>query len=104
MSRAETIELVYLACAVCFIVALKGLSSPRTARVGNLIGAAGMLLAVAVTFATPGLHRIGLILVALALGTVVGVPAARRVQMTAIPQMVAIFNGVGGAAAALVSL
>src|SRR4051794_464185 len=104
MSRAETIELVYLACAVCFIVALKGLSSPRTARAGNLVGAAGMIVAVGATFATPGLHRIGLIVVAIAVGTIVAVPAARVVKMTAIPQMVAAFNGVGGAAAALVSL
>ncbi|HET6911005.1 MAG TPA: NAD(P)(+) transhydrogenase (Re/Si-specific) subunit beta, partial [Mycobacteriales bacterium] len=104
MSRSQAIELVYLLCAVCFIVALKGLSSPRTARVGNLIGAAGMVLAVAVTFATPGLHRIALIVVALVIGTAAGVPAARAVRMTAIPQMVAAFNGVGGAAAALVSL
>jgi len=104
VSRSQAIELVYLLCAVCFIVALKGLSSPRSARVGNLIGAGGMLLAVAVTFATPGLHRIALIIVALVIGTAVGVPAARAVRMTAIPQMVAAFNGVGGAAAGLVSL
>jgi H+-translocating NAD(P) transhydrogenase subunit beta len=104
LSRTDAVGAAYLVAAVCFIVALKGLSSPRSARLGNLIGAAGMLLAVGVTFATPGLHRVGLILVALALGTAVGVPAARTVQMTAIPQMVAAFNGVGGAAAALVSL
>src|SRR3954465_13635303 len=104
MSRAETIELVYLACAVCFIVARKGLSSPRSARAGNLIGAAGMIVAVGATFATPGPHRIGLIVAGLGVGTAVGVPAARAVKMTAVPQMVAAFNGVGGAAAALVSL
>jgi len=104
MTRVQAIELVYLFSAVCFIVALKGLSSPRTARMGNLIGAAGMTVAVAVTFATPGLHRIPLIVLALVLGTAAGVPAARAVRMTAIPQMVAAFNGVGGAAAALVSL
>ena len=104
MSRANAIELVYLLAAVCFIVALKGLSSPRGARTGNLIGAAGMIIAVGVTFATPGLHRIGVIVVALVIGTAIGVPAARMVRMTAIPQMVAAFNGVGGAAAALVSL
>jgi len=104
MNRAETIELIYLFSAVCFIVALKGLSSPRSARTGNLIGAAGMVVAVGATFATPGLHRIALIVVALVVGTAVGVPAARAVKMTAIPQMVAAFNGVGGGAAALVSL
>ena len=104
MSRADTVELIYLVCAVCFIVALKGLSSPRGARAGNLVGAFGMVLAVGATFAVPGLHRIALIVVAIVIGTAVGVPAARSVQMTAIPQMVAAFNGVGGAAAALVSL
>jgi H+-translocating NAD(P) transhydrogenase subunit beta len=104
MSRSQAIELVYLFCAVCFIVALKGLSSPRSARTGNLIGAVGMTVAVAATFATPGLHRIALIVVALVIGTAVAVPAARAVKMTAIPQMVAAFNGVGGGAAALVSL
>ena len=104
MNRAQAIELVYLFCAVCFIVALKGLSSPRSARTGNLIGAVGMIVAVGATFATPGLHRIALIVVALVIGTAVGVPAARAVKMTAIPQMVAAFNGVGGGAAALVSL
>jgi NAD(P) transhydrogenase subunit beta len=104
VSRADAIELVYLVSAVCFVVALKGLSSPRSARLGNLVGAAGMVVAVGVTFATPGLHRVALIVLALVLGTAVGVPAARSVKMTAIPQMVAAFNGVGGAAAALVSL
>jgi NAD(P) transhydrogenase subunit beta len=104
MNRADTVELVYLVCAVSFIVALKGLSTPRHARAGNLVGAAGMAVAVAVTFATPGLHRGLLIVAALAVGTAIGLPAARSVKMTAIPQMVAAFNGVGGAAAALVSL
>jgi NAD(P) transhydrogenase subunit beta len=104
MTRSDTIELVYLLCAVSFVVALKALSSPRSARAGNLLAAAGMALAVGVTFATPGLHRIGLIVVALVIGAAIGVPAARAVKMTAIPQMVAAFNGVGGAAAALVSL
>src|SRR3982750_443843 len=104
MSRAETIELIYLFCAVCFIVALKGLSSPRWARQGNLIGAAGMVVAIGTTFALPGLHRIWLIVVGIAVGTAVAIPAARIVKMTAIPQMVAAFNGVGGGAAALVSL
>jgi NAD(P) transhydrogenase subunit beta len=104
VSRTDTIEVLYLVAAVCFIVALKGLSSPRGARMGNLIGAGGMVLAVGVTFATPDMHRIWLIVIALAIGTAIGVPAARSVHMTAIPQMVAAFNGVGGAAAALVSL
>jgi H+-translocating NAD(P) transhydrogenase subunit beta len=104
MSRVQAIELVYLFCAVCFIVALKGLSSPRWARQGNLVGAAGMVVAIATTFAWPGLHRIWLIVLGIVVGTAIAIPAARVVKMTAIPQMVAAFNGVGGGAAALVSL
>ena len=100
----ESLELIYLACAVCFVVALKGLSSPKWARKGNLIGAAGMLVAIATTFAWPGLHKIWLIVIGIVIGTAIAVPAARMVKMTAIPQMVAAFNGVGGGAAALVSL
>ncbi|HVB27875.1 MAG TPA: NAD(P)(+) transhydrogenase (Re/Si-specific) subunit beta, partial [Mycobacteriales bacterium] len=84
--------------------ALKGLSSPRTARYGNLVGAAGMVLAVLITFAVPGMRRMPLIIGGLVLGAGGAVPAARMVKMTAIPQMVAMFNGVGGGAAALVSL
>jgi H+-translocating NAD(P) transhydrogenase subunit beta len=104
VTRLQTIELIYLLCSVCFIVALKGLSSPRWARYGNLVGAAGMLVAIGTTFALPGLGRIWLIVVGMVVGTAIAVPAARMVKMTAIPQMVAAFNGVGGGAAALVSL
>ena len=97
-------DFAYLVSAVCFILALKGLSSPRTARYGNLVGAAGAVLAVIVVFTTEGLDHILPILLAVAAGTAVGAVVARRVQMTAIPQLVAIFNGVGGGAAALVAL
>ncbi len=100
----ENIHIVYLVAAICFILALKGLTSPKTARKGNALGAAGMLLAIGVTFASPKFHNQIYIVVAMAIGVVVGVPAARLVKMTAMPQMVAIFNGVGGGAAALVSL
>jgi len=102
-------ELAYLVAAVCFVLALKGLSSPRTARAGNLAGAAGMVLAVLATFGTfasfpvvPA-QNLAVIAAAMVVGTAAGVPAARAVPMTAIPQMVALFNGVGGGAAALVS-
>ncbi|GAB2689437.1 NAD(P)(+) transhydrogenase (Re/Si-specific) subunit beta [Thalassiella azotivora] len=96
--------LLYLAAAVCFILALKGLSSPRTARRGNLVGALGALVAVATVFLSTDVDNLAAILVAIALGTALAVPAARRVQMTAMPQLVALFNGVGGGAAALVAL
>ncbi|MPZ85354.1 MAG: NAD(P)(+) transhydrogenase (Re/Si-specific) subunit beta [Actinophytocola sp.] len=96
--------LLYLVAAICFIVALKGLSSPKTARLGNLVGAAGALVAVLVVFAAERPDRLVSILVAIAVGGVIGTLAARRVAMTAMPQMVALFNGVGGAAGALVAL
>jgi NAD(P) transhydrogenase subunit beta len=101
---AHTLEYIYLATSICFILALKGLSSPKTARYGNLIGAAGATLAVVSTFFLKGLHHRGPMVVAIVIGTAIGIPAARAVKMTAVPQMVAMFNGVGGAAAALVSV
>jgi NAD(P) transhydrogenase subunit beta len=97
-------DLAYLFAAVCFIIALKGLSGPRTARGGNLIGAFGALLAVIVVFAVGDLHHVGWIVATIAVGAVAGVVASRRVAMTAMPQLVAAFNGVGGGAAALVAL
>ena len=97
-------HLAYLVAAVCFIVALKALSSPRTARLGNLIGAAGAVLACVVTFIAYKPNNLVPILVAVAIGAVVGVVGSRRVQMTQMPQLVAMFNGVGGGAAALVAL
>jgi NAD(P) transhydrogenase subunit beta len=97
-------QVAYLVAAVCFIVALKGLSSPRTARNGNLIGAAGAVLACITVFFAEDLKHVPAILAAVAVGTVLGLVGARRVQMTQMPQLVALFNGVGGGAAALVAL
>jgi len=104
LSRGTAIDLCYLVAFIGFILALMGLSSPRRARDGNIVGAVGMLIAIGATFARPGLGHLALILVAMAIGVAIGVPAARLVKMTAMPQMVAIFNGVGGGAAALVSI
>jgi NAD(P) transhydrogenase subunit beta len=104
ISDPDVVGLLYLVTIVCFVVALKFLSSPRHARKGNWIGGAGMLVAVATTLALEGIQNWGLIVAGLVLGTVVGVFGARTVRMTAMPQMVAIFNGVGGGAAALVAL
>src|SRR4029079_19503540 len=100
------IQLVFLACGVCFILALKGLSGPKTARNGNLLGAAAAVSACAMPFFWTDLHlqHVPLILAAIAVGTVGGVYGARTVQMTQMPQMVALFNGVGGGAAGLVAL
>ncbi len=104
MSRSDAVELAYLAAIVAFILALRFLSSPTTAPLGNRIGAAGMALAIAATFAQPGIHNIPSILIVMAISAPIGAYAARTVRMTAMPQMVALFNGVGGGAAALVAL
>ncbi|MFI5710939.1 NAD(P)(+) transhydrogenase (Re/Si-specific) subunit beta [Kribbella sp. NPDC051620] len=97
-------QIGYLISAVCFIVALKALSSPKSARRGNLLGAAGAVLAVIITFVAYKPDHLAAILVALVIGTIAGVVGSRRVQMTHMPQLVALFNGVGGGAAALVAL
>jgi NAD(P) transhydrogenase subunit beta len=98
-------QLLYLLGAVCFILALKGLSGPRTARNGNLIGAFAAVLACAIPFFyLDDMKHVPLILAAIVVGTIGGVYGARTVQMTQMPQMVALFNGVGGGAAALVAL
>ncbi|HEX5040806.1 MAG TPA: NAD(P)(+) transhydrogenase (Re/Si-specific) subunit beta [Candidatus Limnocylindria bacterium] len=98
--------LVWLVAGVTFILALKFLASPRTARTGNLLGAGGMALIVAWTFFTTEgmLENWWIIVVGGLIGSVAGVLGARRVPMTAMPQMVAIFNGAGGGAAALVAM
>jgi NAD(P) transhydrogenase subunit beta len=97
-------NLAYLVTIVAFILALHFLSSPATARRGNQIGAVGMAVAIAVTFAHKGLTDYWAIVLAMLIGGAFGAVAARRVKMTAMPQMVALFNGVGGGAAALISL
>lgn len=101
---ADATEVGYLIAAICFILALKGLSSPKTARRGNLIGAFGAVVALATVFASTDLDNVIPIIGAIAVGTVLAVPAARNVKMTQMPQLVALFNGVGGGAAALVAL
>ncbi len=101
---ANALTAVYLLSAVCFILALKALSSPRTARYGNLVGVAGMVLAIVFTFLAQDPGHDWVIGAGMGLGALVAVPMARKVPMTAMPQMVAIFNGVGGLAAAVISL
>lgn len=97
------IEILYLGCAVAFIVGLKRLSGPRTARSGNLMAAGGMLAAIVITLVDQEILSWGIVLGGLALGAVIGAFAALRVQMTAMPQMVALLNGFGGIASALVA-
>jgi len=103
-SDPSVVGLLYLVTIVCFVVALRFLSSPRHARKGNWVGGAGMLVAIGTTLALDGIGNWPLIVLGGVIGTVAGVVGARTVRMTAMPQMVAIFNGVGGGAAALVAL
>ena len=98
-----TINLAYLAAGVCLIVGIKRLSSPATARSGNVVAAIGMTIAIVFTLLSPEIDSYWLIIAGVAVGTVVGVASARLVKMTAMPQMVALFNGVGGGAAALIA-
>ena len=100
----EWAAILYLVAAVCFILALQGLGNPRTARRGNLIGAAGALIAVVTVFLSMKLDNIPWILAVIAVGSLIAAPVSRRVKMTQMPQLVALFNGVGGGAAALVAL
>src|SRR5215831_7964866 len=97
-------NLLYLIPIVCFILALRFLSNPAHARRGNQIGAFGMIVAVVVTWIKVGSTNWWAIALAMLIGGGSGAVAARRVKMTAMPQMVALFNGVGGGAAALIAL
>jgi len=97
------IRVLYILSFGLFIFGLSGLTGPRTAVRGNRIAAVGMALAVLATLLKPGTGNWGLIIAGVLIGTVVGVPAARNVRMTAMPQMVALFNGVGGGAVALIA-
>ncbi|HEV2874330.1 MAG TPA: NAD(P)(+) transhydrogenase (Re/Si-specific) subunit beta [Thermoleophilaceae bacterium] len=99
----DFIRILYIAAFACFIFGLRLLNHPRTARRGNIIAAVGMAIAVVATLLWDFVGDYWLIAVGIALGTAVGVPAARSVKMTAMPQMVALFNGVGGGAVALIS-
>ena len=104
ISDPDVIGLLYLVTIVCFILALRFLSSPKHARRGIWLGGVGMLIAIVTTLSLDGIGNWALLAVAALIGSVVGVVGARRVKMTAMPQMVALFNGVGGGAAALVAL
>ncbi len=105
MTIETLIPVAYLIAAVTFILGLKGLSSPTTAVQGNRIAATGMLIAVIATFFAADVKGgVPLILAGVAVGGIAGFAGARMVKMTAMPQMVALFNGAGGGAAALVAI
>ncbi|HET8757746.1 MAG TPA: NAD(P)(+) transhydrogenase (Re/Si-specific) subunit beta [Solirubrobacteraceae bacterium] len=101
---SDLITALYIVAFSLFIVGLHMLRGPRTAVRGNQVAAAGMALAVIATLLDDRIGDWPLIVVGVAIGTAIGVPAARNVHMTAMPQMVALFNGVGGGAVALISL
>src|SRR4051794_31113967 len=99
--------LAYLVAAVCFIMALRGLSSPETSRQGNLYGVVGMVIAIVTTLLLPGVSSspsVPLILVGIAIGGTIGAVIARRIPMTALPQLVAAFHSLVGLAAVFVAL
>ena len=96
-------NLFYLISAICFILGLKRLSHPKTARSGNFLAALGMLIAIAATLTSSNVLDLKLIAIGVGIGSVIGLLFATRVQMTEMPQMVAIFNGLGGAASAFVA-
>ena len=113
MIGAHILELCYLIASVTFIIGLKMMSNPKTARKGNLVAAAGMVAAIFATiflYNNPAGHttrevsKIGLIFLAIGIGTVIGWLTAKRVQMTKMPELVSMFNGMGGACAALIGL
>jgi H+-translocating NAD(P) transhydrogenase subunit beta len=101
---SDLIAALYIVAFALFILGLHMLRGPRTAVRGNLVAAAGMAIAVVATLLDDRIADWPLLVVGLAIGTAVGIPAARNVKMTAMPQMVALFNGVGGGAVALISV
>ncbi len=96
-------NVLYIISFGLFIYGLSGLTGPKTAVRGNRIAAVGMAVAIVATLLVPDLNNIGLIILGVVIGTILGVPAARQVKMTQMPQMVALFNGVGGGAVALIA-
>lgn len=100
---APPIEYAYLITGVLFIVGLRLLGSPKTARLGNRVAAVGMLISLVAVLLSSGFVSWPILIIGLVLGAAVGIAGARQVKMTAMPQMVAIFNGAGGGAAAMVA-
>ncbi len=98
------INFIYLCSAVLFMLGIKNLSSPATAKLGNKLSMTGMGVAIAATLANPTISGFTLILIGIGIGAAIGVVAAVKVEMTSMPEMVALFNGCGGAASALVAL
>ncbi len=94
----------YLLASVLFILSIRGLASPKTAREGNLLGMLGMTIAIIITLYSPLVSDIALTIGVIILGAMVGVYFALKVKMTSLPQMIAAFNGLGGLSAVFISL
>ena len=103
LTDTDFIRVLYIVAFLLFIVGMRQVTGPTTARRGNATAAVGMAIAVIATLLIPSVDDYGLIALGIVIGTVIGVPAARNVKMTAMPQMVALFNGVGGGAVALIA-
>ncbi|WCB93612.1 NAD(P) transhydrogenase subunit beta [Baekduia alba] len=103
ITSANFRDVLYIVSFSLFIYGLSGLTGPKTAVRGNRIAAVGMAVAIVATLLVPDVNNIVLIILGVAIGTAIGVPAARQVKMTQMPQMVALFNGVGGGAVALIA-
>ena len=101
--NADLAALLYLVASVCFVLALRGLSHPTTSRAGNLYGMAGMAIAILTTLATPGVVSYTLIIAGILIGGAIGTFIAMRIQMTALPQLVAAFHSLVGLAAVFVA-
>ncbi len=101
--RDVLIALAYMIASACFVIGLMWLQSPKRARAGNLVSSLGMLLAILATLFVSGIKDYTMIIIGVLIGSTVGAVMARTVKMTAMPQMVGIFNGFGGGASALVA-
>ncbi|MCP4395607.1 MAG: NAD(P)(+) transhydrogenase (Re/Si-specific) subunit beta [Alphaproteobacteria bacterium] len=104
MTTANLTMFAYIIASVCFIMSLKGLSSPISARSGNMLGIVGMVIAIITTALSPEVSGYGWIITAIIIGGGIGTFSAFKVQMTGLPQMVALFNAFGGLASALVAI
>ena len=100
---ASLTAFLYLLSSVCFIMALRGLSSPKSARMGNIYGIAGMVIAVFTTLALPGVISFGMIVLGVLIGGTIGTVIALRIEMTALPQLVAAFHSLVGFSAVFVA-
>ncbi len=100
---ANIINIAYLVSAICFILAIRGLASPETARTGNLIGVLGMVIAIGATLFAPQIDTFVMVLGGIAIGGAIGMFIALRVKIPELPQLVAIFNSLVGLAAVCIA-